>query len=124
MLVPFGGAEHEWGALELGAWTRNSVDVPMRLLGTAAAPDGDRRDASRLLAGAALAVQQLAGVVTEPVLVAVGPEGVVDAAGPGDLIVLGLSERWRQEGLETRARPSSPRACPRSSSAGACARAG
>jgi DNA-binding SARP family transcriptional activator len=98
VLVPFGAGEHDWGALELGAWTANAHDVPLKLLGAEANEEAGRRDASRLLATASLAVQQLAGVVTEPMLAPAGERGVMDAAAEAQLVVLGLSERWRAEG--------------------------
>jgi DNA-binding SARP family transcriptional activator len=99
VVVPFGGGEHEWGALELGAWLASAAGEPLYLLGTEAREEEGQRDASRLLATAALAVQQLAGIVTEPVLVPAGPEGVVAAAADASLVVLGLSRRWRDDGL-------------------------
>ena len=37
--------------------------------------------------------------LTEPVLVHAGPEGVLAAAGDSRLIVIGLSDRWRTEGI-------------------------
>jgi nucleotide-binding universal stress UspA family protein len=91
VVVPFGGAEHDWAALELGAWIASEREAPLRLLGTA--------DASRLLGNASLVVQQLAGLAAEPVLVEPGREGVLRAAEDAGLLVLGLSERWRSEGL-------------------------
>jgi DNA-binding SARP family transcriptional activator len=99
VLVPFGGAEHEWAAAAVGAWIARSVDAPLRLLGTTGDPEGGRRDASRLLATASLAIQQVSGVVAEPVIVGGGPEGVVVASGGAGLVVLGLSDRWQSEGL-------------------------
>jgi hypothetical protein len=44
-------------------------------------------------------VQQVVGIVTEPVLVPAGEEGVVEAARGARLLVVGLSERWRREGI-------------------------
>jgi nucleotide-binding universal stress UspA family protein len=44
-------------------------------------------------------LQQLAGLAAEPVLVAPGRQGILDAAGDAALLVVGLSERWRDEGL-------------------------
>ena len=99
VVVPFGASEHDWAALELGAWAASAHDLPLRLVGTIADPEAGRRDASRLLANAALAVQQLAGVSTESVLVEAGSEGVVGTAKDAVLVVLGLSERWRQLGI-------------------------
>jgi Kef-type K+ transport system membrane component KefB len=98
VLVPFGGSEHDWAALELAAWIAHASGAPLKLLGAAAGGKNGGRDASRLLANAALVVQQLAGVSTEPVLVGPGDD-VVRAASVAGLLVIGLSERWRQEGL-------------------------
>ena len=97
--VPFGGNEHEWAALEMGAWAASALGAPLRLLGTREDPDRERRDASRLLASASLAVQQLAGVVTEPVLVDSGEEAMIEAVRESSLVVLGCSSRWHQEGI-------------------------
>ena len=99
VLVPFGGAEHEWAAVELGAWIARAHGARLRLVGTRADPDGGRRDASRLLARAALMVQRVAAVPTEPELVERGEVAVVGAAASAGLVVVGLSARWRQEGL-------------------------
>src|SRR3712207_3945565 len=44
VLVPFGGAEHDWAALELGAWLASQTGAPLRMLG--AAGEGD--DATRV----------------------------------------------------------------------------
>jgi hypothetical protein len=99
LLIPFGGAEHEWAAAEIGAWIARALNAPLKLLGTAGDRETGRRDASRLLAAASLAVQQVSGVAPEPVIVAPGPEGVIGAAEEAGLVVLGLSDRWRQEGL-------------------------
>jgi hypothetical protein len=51
-----------------------------------------------LLANASLVVQQLAGIAAEPVLTRPGPEVIRASEGAG-LLVVGLSERWREEGL-------------------------
>jgi len=96
IVVPFGGADHDWAALELGAWLAHSSGAPLRLLGAAA--DAGERDASRLLGDASLVVQQLAGVTAEPLLVRPGGELTVAVQRSG-VLVIGLSERWREEGL-------------------------
>jgi DNA-binding SARP family transcriptional activator len=101
VMVPFGGGEHDWAALELAAWLGSARRVPLKLLGTAADLAQSKRDASRLLGNVSLAVQQLAGVAAEPLLVPAGAEGVLRAAEDAGLLVLGLSPRWRQEGLGT-----------------------
>jgi DNA-binding SARP family transcriptional activator len=99
VVTPFGGVTHDWSAIELAAWLANALETTLRLLGTEADPAGGRRDASRLLARASLLVQQLVGIVTEPMLVPAGDQGVVDAAHDARLLVVGLSERWRSEGI-------------------------
>jgi DNA-binding SARP family transcriptional activator len=99
VVTPFAGVEHDWSAIEIAAWLAASLGTTLRLLGTAAAPELGRRDASRLLARASLLVQQVVGIVTEPVLVAAGERGVVEAAAGARLLVLGLSDRWRSEGI-------------------------
>jgi DNA-binding SARP family transcriptional activator len=101
VVVPFGGAEHDWSAVELAAWIARSHGVRLKLIGVTADRRRRRRDASRLLARASLMVQQVAGVVAEPLLVAPGAAGVLEAARDAGLLVLGLSARWREEGLGT-----------------------
>ena len=44
-------------------------------------------------------VQQVVGIVTEPVLVRPGEKGVLEAARDARLLVVGLSGRWRTEGI-------------------------
>jgi DNA-binding SARP family transcriptional activator len=98
VLVPFGGAWHDWAALELAAWTARSTDAPLRLIGAVADRGADSADASRLLADASLILQRTAGIVAEPLLAPPG-RGVLAAAEGAGLLVVGFSERWRQEGL-------------------------
>jgi Kef-type K+ transport system membrane component KefB len=97
VVIPFGGAEHDWAALELGSWIAAARGAPLKLLG-ASAENGEGRDASRLLANASLVVQQLAGIAAEPVLTRPGAEVIRASQGAG-LLVVGLSEHWREEGL-------------------------
>jgi DNA-binding SARP family transcriptional activator len=99
IVTPFGGADHDWSAIELAAWLAASMGTTLRLLGTEADPALGRRDASRLLARASLLVQQLAGIVTEPVLIPPGDRGVLQAAAGARVLVIGLSDRWRDEGI-------------------------
>jgi DNA-binding SARP family transcriptional activator len=96
VLVPFGGAWHDWAALELGAWVARATAARLRLIGAVGADDAP--DASRLLADASLIVQRTAGIVAEPLLAPPG-RGVLALAEGAGLLVVGLSERWRQEGL-------------------------
>jgi DNA-binding SARP family transcriptional activator len=100
VLVPFGGGEHEWAAMEIGAWLASASSSRLMLLGTAADPEAGRRDASRLLAAASLVLQQTVGVSPEPVLVRPGAGDVLSAASGASAIVLGLGERWRTAGLD------------------------
>jgi DNA-binding SARP family transcriptional activator len=99
VVTPFAGVEHDWSAIELAAWLAASLGTTLRLLGTEADPALGRRDASRLLARASMMVQQMVGIVTEPVLIPAGERGVVEASAGARLLVLGLSDRWQSEGL-------------------------
>ncbi|MEX2253136.1 MAG: AfsR/SARP family transcriptional regulator, partial [Thermoleophilaceae bacterium] len=99
VLVPFGGAEHDWAAVELGAWLARAAGVPLRLAGAAGVPDHGRRDASRLLSHGALAVQRVLGISAEPLLTPPGEEGMLEASRDAGLLVVGLSTRWHREGL-------------------------
>ena len=99
VLVPFTGAEHDWAAVELGAWIAAAWHSPLRLAGAAADPEKGSGDASRLLAHAALAVQRGLGVVTEPILISPTARDLLGAAEEAALVVLGVPERWRREGL-------------------------
>jgi DNA-binding SARP family transcriptional activator len=99
VLVPFGGGEHDWAAVELGAWLAAATGERLRLAGTRAGAGRGGRDASRLLADASVAVQRLAGVTAEPVLADAGPDGLAAAAAEAGAVVVGLSPRWRDEGL-------------------------
>jgi hypothetical protein len=103
IVVPFGGNEHDWAALELAALVSRVEDAPLVIAGSQdSAPGG--QDASRLLASAGLVLQRASGILAEPVLVPPGAEGVVDLAARARQFVIGLSPRFRETGLgETRA---------------------
>ena len=90
VLVPFGGGREEWAALELGAWLARAHGLPLRLLGTEAT--GGRRDASRILASASLALQRFAGVAAEPALVSPGAEGILRERGSAVVASLPVGE--------------------------------
>ncbi|HEU0248192.1 MAG TPA: BTAD domain-containing putative transcriptional regulator [Gaiellaceae bacterium] len=98
ILVPFGGAEHDWAAVEIGAWIASAHGVGLQLLGSSAEPERGKRDASRSLAVVSLVVQRAAGISAKPLLVAPGEE-LQHAAGRAGVLVVGLSERWSEEGL-------------------------
>jgi hypothetical protein len=97
VLVPFSGAEHDWAAVELGAWLARSRGCALELAGASVGSGG--RDASRMLVSASLAVQRALGVAPQPVLVAPSPAALVDVARSRALVVVGLTDRWRAEGL-------------------------
>jgi DNA-binding SARP family transcriptional activator len=99
VLVPFAGGQHDWAAAELGAWIAGAWRSPLRLAGAAADPQKPSGDASRLLAHAALSVQRGLGVTTEPLLLPPTSAELVRAAAEAALVVLGLPERWRRDGL-------------------------
>jgi hypothetical protein len=99
VVVPFGAAWHDWAALELGAWVARAADRPLRLIGAAGDHRNDRRDASRLLADASLIVQRQTGVMAGPLLARPGRSGVMALAEGAGLLVVGLSDRWSDEGL-------------------------
>lgn len=98
VLVPFGGAEHDWAALELGSWLSCATGAPLKLLGAGGRTE-EGKSVTRMLADASLLVQQTTGVATEPLVMAGGRAGILSAATGAGLLVIGLSERWRREGL-------------------------
>ena len=97
VLVPFGGSQHDWAAVEFGAWIATASGRPLKLAGSSGDPGGS--DASRQLASASLAIQLAFGVAAEPLLVAPGVDGVMQASEGAAVVVAGLSERWQQAGL-------------------------
>ena len=97
VLVPFVGAEHDWAAVELGAWIAGGLGTSVLLAGPKEGPGG--RDASRLLANASLAIQRTLGVAADPLLIEPGPAALVEAAEEAALVIVGLTDRWRNEGL-------------------------
>jgi DNA-binding SARP family transcriptional activator len=97
VLVAFSGAEHDWAAIELGAWLATARGGTLVLAGSTG--DGTGRDASRLLANASIAIQRTVGVAAEPLLVAPDPGALAAAATGMGLVVVGLSRRWQQDGL-------------------------
>jgi DNA-binding SARP family transcriptional activator len=99
VIVPFGAAEHDWAALELGVWASTALDAPLQLAGAAAEAREDRRDASRLLADVSLILQRHTGISARPLLASPGRDGMPALARGAGLLVVGLSDRWREEGL-------------------------
>jgi len=96
VLVLFGGGDHDWSAVEVGAWLAGAQDAQLRLAGPA---EGVERDASRALASASLAVQRVLGIAAEPMLLSPDVRDVLAAAGEAAVVVAGLPERWQRTGL-------------------------
>jgi hypothetical protein len=97
--VPFGGAEHDWAALELAAQLAAVNGIHLRLVGTKAEPSHGRRDASCLLADASLSVQRVIGVDVEPLLAEANEDALLEAVGEATIVVAGISPRWRDDGI-------------------------
>ena len=98
VVVPFGGAEHDWSALELATWLASATGAPLKMLGVAGRTD-DGTSVTRMLADAGLLAQQATGIRTDPLVVEGGRDGIIAAASGAGLLVIGLSDRWRREGL-------------------------
>jgi DNA-binding SARP family transcriptional activator len=96
VLVLFTGGDHDWSAVELGAWLAAGQGAGLRLAGPA---EGAERDASRALASASLAVQRVLGIAAEPMLLAPDATDVLAAADDAAVVVAGLPERWQRAGL-------------------------
>jgi DNA-binding SARP family transcriptional activator len=88
IFVPFGGADDDWAALEVGAALAAGNGLELVLVGTRAAEG--RRDASRLLADASLAVQRVVGVSARPLLTDPGTPNLVAAVAPASAVVAGF----------------------------------
>ena len=99
IFVPFAGAGNDWSALELAAWLASAAQMPLKLVGTTGDPSRGRRDASRLLADASLAVQRVVGVAAEPVLAEPSGDALGAAVEPATLVVASFPSRWPAEGL-------------------------
>ena len=100
IMVPFGGDAHDWAALELGAWLASATGNSLVLLGIAAVPETGRRDASRALADASLAVQWSLGISADVRLVEAGGEvNFLRQTTDSSLLILGVPDRWHREGI-------------------------
>lgn len=99
VFVPFGGGKHDWAAAELGAWLALENGISLTLVGTKADPAQGRRDASTLLASACLAVQQVAGVETAPLLAERSEEALLEAIAGARIVVAGIAEQWPRSGI-------------------------
>jgi len=97
VIVPFGGGQHEWAALEIAARIAGAAGAPLVLLGTRGG--AGRRDASRLLADASLAVQQVIGVEVRSALAEPTEDGLVAAVEGASLVLAGLPPGYRRDGI-------------------------
>ncbi len=97
VLVPFGAERHDWAALETATWIARGTSRPLLLAGSRRRRG--RRDASRVLADASLAVQRALGVTVEPILINPGADALVAAAERAALIVAGFPDDWHARGL-------------------------
>jgi DNA-binding SARP family transcriptional activator len=97
IVVPFAGAEHDWAAVELGAWFSLGTGLPLLLAGAARGTDGS--DASRLIASASLAVQRVFRVHADPLLIEPTADSLIAATERAALVVVGLTDRWRRDGV-------------------------
>jgi nucleotide-binding universal stress UspA family protein len=80
----------------VAAWFAGATEGSLTLAGS---ERGEEGDASRLLASASLLLQRALRIAAAPLLVPPGPDGVIAASENAAIVVLGLSARWRQEGL-------------------------
>jgi hypothetical protein len=99
IVVPFGGADHDWAAAEIASSIAWASGATLRFVGVSADADSGRVGAERLLAEAALLAQRFAGIRTETRLVRPSRAAILEAASGAGLLVVGLSPRWRREGL-------------------------
>ncbi len=68
VIVPFGGAEHEWAAADIGAWIARALDAPLGLLGIAGDRGTGAVEQAAFMADSQVpwAVDALGGTVSEP----------------------------------------------------------
>ncbi len=99
VIVPFAGTEHDWAALELATTIAASTGASLVLTGSNASSDQDEGDASRLLAAASLIVQQIGGLIAEPLLIPRGADAVVDAAANASHVLTGVPADYAARGI-------------------------
>ena len=97
VLVPFAGAEHDWAAVELGAWLARARGAALRLAGRRAASTGatpagcSPTPRSRCSARSASPPSPSSSSPTRR-------RSSTPRRRPA-LVVVGLTDRWRREGL-------------------------
>jgi class 3 adenylate cyclase len=99
VMVPFAGTEHDWAALELATTIAASTGASLVLTGSNAPSSGDEGDASRLLAAASLIVQQIGGLIAEPLLIPRGADAVVEAAANASHVLTGVPVDYELRGI-------------------------
>ncbi len=100
IVTPFGGVEHDWSAIEVAAWLAQSLGTTLRLLGTEADPA--RRAARRQQApcrAPRCSCSRWSESSPSRFSSAPAKTGVLEAARDARLLVVGLSDRWRTEGI-------------------------
>jgi DNA-binding SARP family transcriptional activator len=95
IVVPFGGSEHDWAALEVGASLARGSGLAIKVV---APLDRGEGDAAALLAEASVVLQRVLGVIATPVL-SDGVEGLLDEGARAAFVVAGVPVRWRRQGL-------------------------
>jgi len=99
VMVPFAGTEHDWAALELATTIAASTGAPLVLTGSNAPAGEDEGDASRLLAAASLIVQQIGGLIAEPLLIPRGADAVIEAAAAASHVLTGVPADYQVRGI-------------------------
>jgi len=99
VMVPFAGTEHDWAALELATTIAGANGSSLVLTGSNAPSGGDDGDASRLLAAASLIVQQISGLIAEPLLIPRGADAVVEAAASASHVITGVPADYELRGI-------------------------
>jgi class 3 adenylate cyclase len=99
VMVPFAGTEHDWAALELATTIAAATGASLVLTGSNAPSGEDEGDASRLLAAASLIVQQIGGLIAEPLLIPRGADAVVEAAANASHVLTGVPADYEVRGI-------------------------
>ena len=99
VMVPFGGGDHDWAALELAAWIATAHETPLKLLGARRATSGRRRREPRARAPPRSSSSSWPGSRPSRCSSTWRTTACCAATEGAGLLVVGLSERWRDEGL-------------------------
>ena len=77
----------------------SATGAPLKLLGAGRAERRGQLGHPHARRRRPASCSRATGIATEPLVIAGGREGIVAAAAGAGLLVIGLSERWRREGL-------------------------